>query len=121
MSKDTTKDRSHKIPGPYAEFNLKLMLDDKLTWAEKAYYVALLDRAGYEDRGWSFQTHEKMSRYGFTSRYSKDLSRSLHEKGYIKKLQSKHGFVSHPTEFYGSDIRRSLVEEEEAIYMRIHK
>ncbi len=117
MPKDT---KSLKITGSYTQFSLKLYKDDRLTWAEKAYYIALIDRANFEGRGWSFQTHEKMEeRYGFAARYSKDLSASLHKKGFITKKRSKHGFISYPLELFKDNIDKA--EEEKVIYMKVHK
>ncbi len=117
MSKDSNNYNPLQISGQYAQFNYKLMRDERLTWAEKAYYIALLDRSTFEDQGWSFQKHETMLRYGFDKRYSKDLAKSLHDKGFIRKKRSKHGFVTYPLEFYLEET--SMFKEKEGTYMKI--
>ncbi len=119
MSKDN---KSLRITGPYGEFSFKLMRDDRLTWAEKSYYVALLDRATFEDQGWSFQTHETMeAHYGFSVRYSKTLSKSLYTKGFIEKKKSKNGFISIPLERYNKTIDKARVDEDPGVYMKVRK
>jgi len=113
-------ERPHKIYGSYVELNFKIIKDDRLTWADKAYYAILLDRSSYEDRGWSFQTHETMVEFGFSLRYSKTISKKLHDLGFIDKKRSKNGFVSIPTELY-KKTSLLVTEDPQVEYMKVVK